>query len=284
MIVNSNGIVTSLESTDSIPSAFYADGNAFSINALVLNNTFSNVTTINSSLNAHISNTSIHVTVAEKSTWNAKANTTSPSFTDVPTAPTAPTGTNTTQIATTAYVVSGLSGKQDTLSFDSTPTLNSINPVTSNGVFNALTLKANLASPTFTGIPNAPTATSGTSTNQLATTEFVTSGLSGKQDTLTFDSTPTSGSTNPITSGGVYSSLSLKSNLASPTFTGIPNAPTAVDGTSTAQLATTAFVQNAVISRYYSTSGNNNSIIYGASDPNDASISGVEGDIYIMIS
>lgn len=34
--------------------------------------------------------------------------------------------------------------------------------------------------------------------------------LSGKQDNLTFDSTPTSGSTNPVTSGGVYTSLTTK--------------------------------------------------------------------------
>jgi hypothetical protein len=37
-----------------------------------------------------------------------------------------------------------------------------------------LALKADLISPTFTGIPAAPTATPGTSTTQLATTEFVT--------------------------------------------------------------------------------------------------------------
>lgn len=34
--------------------------------------------------------------------------------------------------------------------------------------------------------------------------------LRGKQDNLTFDSTPTSGSTNPVTSGGVYTSLTTK--------------------------------------------------------------------------
>ncbi|NGY38429.1 hypothetical protein FQU23_013015 [Flavobacterium sp. XN-5] len=38
----------------------------------------------------------------------------------------------------------------------------------------ALDLKANLVSPTLTGIPTAPTADSGTNTNQLATTAFVT--------------------------------------------------------------------------------------------------------------
>jgi len=37
-----------------------------------------------------------------------------------------------------------------------------------------LSLKADLITPTFTGIPAAPTATAGTSTTQLATTAFVT--------------------------------------------------------------------------------------------------------------
>lgn len=42
----------------------------------------------------------------------------------------------------------------------------------------ALNLKANLASPTFTGVPAAPTATAGTSTTQIATTAFVTTAIS----------------------------------------------------------------------------------------------------------
>lgn len=41
----------------------------------------------------------------------------------------------------------------------------------------ALDLKANLASPTFTGTPTAPTATAGTNTTQLATTAFVTTAV-----------------------------------------------------------------------------------------------------------
>lgn len=70
--------------------------------------------------------------------------------------------------------------------------------------------------------------------------------LAGKQDKLTFDSTPTAGSTNPVTSGGVKSALDAKANLASPTFTGTPKAPTAAAGTNTTQIATTAFVKTAV--------------------------------------
>lgn len=40
--------------------------------------------------------------------------------------------------------------------------------------------------------------------------QYVDTALSGKQNTLTFDNTPTSGSTNPVTSGGVYTALSGK--------------------------------------------------------------------------
>jgi len=76
-----------------------------------------------------------------------------------------------------------------------------------------LNAKAPLASPNFTGIPLAPTASAGTNTTQVATTAFVTGGLN------------------------------LKANLAGPTFTGVPAAPTASAGTNTTQLATTAFVQ-----------------------------------------
>ncbi|EUB97309.1 hypothetical protein PMI07_000885 [Rhizobium sp. CF080] len=77
-----------------------------------------------------------------------KAPTASPTFTGTPAGPTAAAGTNTTQLATTAFVA-------------------------------ALgALKANLASPTFTGTPAAPTAAAGTNTTQLATTAFVDNALS----------------------------------------------------------------------------------------------------------
>ena len=42
------------------------------------------------------------------------------------------------------------------------------------------------------------------------------------------------------------SALSAKANLASPTFTGTPKAPTAAKGTNTTQIATTAFVMTAI--------------------------------------
>lgn len=48
----------------------------------------------------------------------------------------------------------------------------------------ALDLKANLASPTLTGTPAAPTAAAATNTTQVATTAFVTTAVGGKQDAL----------------------------------------------------------------------------------------------------
>ena len=43
--------------------------------------------------------------------------------------------------------------------------------------------------------------------NTYATKAELTNGLAGKQNSLTFDSAPTSGSSNPVTSGGVYSAI-----------------------------------------------------------------------------
>lgn len=69
--------------------------------------------------------------------------------------------------------------------------------ISSAAIWNA---KAPLASPTFTGVPSAPTATAGTNTTQLATTAFVTAGIAGAgyEVPLTF-STGLTRTTNTIT-------------------------------------------------------------------------------------
>lgn len=48
----------------------------------------------------------------------------------------------------------------------------------------ALNQKANIASPTFTGTPKAPTATAGTNTTQLATTAFVKAAIDNSATTI----------------------------------------------------------------------------------------------------
>jgi hypothetical protein len=142
----------------------------------------------------------------------------SPTLTGIPAAPTAAVNTNTTQIATTAFVLAQAAS--------ATPAMNGTAAVGTatkfareDHVHASDTTRAPLASPTFTGVPAAPTASAGTNTTQIATTAFVT----------TADN--------------------LKANLASPTFTGTPAAPTATAGTNTTQIATTAFVSTAIVNK-----------------------------------
>lgn len=109
-----------------------------------------------------------------------------------------------------------------------TTELNFVDGVTS-AIQTQLNSKAPLASPTFTGVPAAPTPTTGTNTTQIATTAFVQSALSGsglgdmlkavydsnddgyvnKADTWTTARTVTIGSTGKSVDGSANVSWSL---------------------------------------------------------------------------
>ena len=100
---------------------------------------------------------------------------------------------------------------------------------------------APLASPTFTGVPAAPTAVADTNTTQVATTAYVV-GQAGS-------TTPTANGTAAVGTSlkfaradHVHPTDTTRAPLASPTFTGVPAAPTAAVDTNTTQLATTAYV------------------------------------------
>ena len=56
--------------------------------------------------------------------------------------------------------------------------------------------------------------TAHTGNNTIHVTAAEKESWSGKQDALTFDSAPTSGSTNPVTSGGMYTALNAKANAS----------------------------------------------------------------------
>lgn len=100
----------------------------------------------------------------------------SPTFTGVPAGPTAAVDTNTTQLATTAFVIAQASAVTPLV--DGTGTIgSSLRYARADHVHPSDTTKANLASPTFTGVPAGPTATLGTSTTQLATTAFAVTEL-----------------------------------------------------------------------------------------------------------
>ena len=155
----------------------------------------------------------------------------SPVFTGVPAGPTATAGTNTTQLATTAFVVAAIAGGANVTAFNGRTGAVTLIAGDVTGVGGAL-----LASPSFTGTPTAPTPAPGNNTSQLATTAFVTAALSA------------SGVVSFNTRTGAVTLLLADvtgvggAPIASPTFTGVPAAPTAAANTNTTQLATTAFV------------------------------------------
>lgn len=116
-----------------------------------------------------------------------KAPLASPTLTGVPAAPTAAPGTNTTQLATTAFVDAA---RVILVAVDA--------------------LKAPLASPALTGTPTAPTATLGTNSTQLATTAFVLANGSSTRvllNTLTASSSASLSDTTSIT--GTYNEYEL---------------------------------------------------------------------------
>src|SRR5258706_6937200 len=105
----------------------------------------------------------------------------------------------------------------------------------------ALGLLAPIASPTFTGVPAAPTAAADTNTTQLATTAYVIGQASSA--TPQNDGTASSGSSLKYARGDhVHNTDSTRAPLASPALTGVPTSPTAAVDTNTGQVATTAFV------------------------------------------
>jgi hypothetical protein len=143
----------------------------------------------------------------------------SPTFTGTPLSTTAAADTNTTQIATTAYVVGQASSTAPVI--DGTATVGtSLKYARADHVHPTDTSRAALASPTFTGTPLSTTAAVDTNTTQIATTAYVI--------------------------GQGYA------KLASPTFSGTPSLPTGTTaitqtaGNNTTALATTAFVTAAV--------------------------------------
>ncbi|EMQ2966221.1 phage tail protein [Escherichia coli] len=105
-----------------------------------------------------------------------------PTLTGEPKAPTPPAGSNTTRIATTAFIqaaitalIGGAPATLDTLK-EIAAAINN-DPKFSTTINNALALKAPLSSPALTGTPTAPTAAQSANNTQIATTAFVKSAI-----------------------------------------------------------------------------------------------------------
>lgn len=117
--------------------------------------------------------------------------------------------------------------KQDKITGVSDTEIGYLDGVTSS-IQTQLNAKSPLASPTFTGTPAAPTATAGTNTTQIATTEFVSTAVSNlvasapaALNTLNELSLALGNDANFSTT--ITNALAAKAPLASPTFTGNVN-------------------------------------------------------------
>jgi hypothetical protein len=151
------------------------------------------------------------VSTATQTALDLKANLASPTLTGTPTAPTAAAATNTTQVATTAFVrgevaalVNSAGSTLDTLGEIATALGNDAN--LSATLTSAIALKAPLASPTFTGTVTLPTGT-------------VTSAMIADGAIVDADVNASAAIAQSKISG-LTSDLSAKAPTANPTFTG----------------------------------------------------------------
>jgi hypothetical protein len=170
----------------------------------------------------------------------------SPTFTGVPAAPTAAPGTNTTQIASTAFVqaAAAAAGVQ-TFNGRSGTVVLLLADVTGVG-------GAPLANPVFTGDPQAPTPATADNDTSIATTAFVKAQLYAPASSV-----PAPSSTNPLMNGTVAIGVGTtyaradhvhpvdtsRAPTVSPVFTGNPTGPTPATADNSVSLATTAFVK-----------------------------------------
>lgn len=178
----------------------------------------------------------------------AFAPTASPSFTGTPLAPTAAQGTNTTQIATTAFVNAEIAA--DVVRNDTAGTI-TMNGTQAAGVSTQIaradhvhpsdTSRAPLASPSLTGTPLSTTAAVDTNTTQIATTAFVL-GQASASNPIVNGTVAIGTSTRYARADHVHPTDTSRAATASPTFTGTPLSTTAAVDTNTTQIATTAFV------------------------------------------
>jgi hypothetical protein len=235
---------------------------------------------------------------------DAKAPLASPALTGTPTAPTAALSTNTTQLATTAFTVSQIANDAPTKTGTGASGTWGISitgdAATADGKsFGAFTAAGGIAYATSTtalaatgagtagqvllsggaGIPTWGTVTGTGSAVFSNSPTLVTPALGTPSSGVLTNATGlplTTGVTGtlPVANGGtgVTTSTGTGSTVlsASPTFTGIPAAPTAAVGTSTTQLATTAFVSTEIANDAPSKTGTGASGTWGISIPGNA--------------
>ena len=162
----------------------------------------------------------------------------SPVLTGNPRSTTASSGDRSTTVATTAYVMSQDDVRRVYIDNNMSANIASI----SGSLTGGLNLKANINSPTFTGVPSAPTANADTRSTQVATLDFVMN-----QDDVRriYVDVQIAGNINTLNTA-VNNNLALKSPIDSPVFTGTARSITPSSGDNSTKIATTGFVQGEI--------------------------------------
>jgi hypothetical protein len=177
----------------------------------------------------------------------------SPTLTGIPIAPTAAVDTNTTQIATTAFVIGQGYLKSTAASSTYAP----------------------LSSPALTGTPTAPTASGGTNTTQIATTEFVQSAVAGVVGQLP---SQTGNSGRYLTTNGTTASWDIL------TFSDVSSTPTTLAGygiTDALNTSSTGQTKNGTLNVVSPTAAGSNgvrNITMSTSTPSGGS----DGDVWLV--
>jgi hypothetical protein len=188
------------------------------------------------------------VSTAQQTALNLKANIASPEFTGVPTAPTAAATTNTTQVATTAYVrgeiaalVNSAGSTLDTLGEIATALGNDANLSTT--LTTSIGLKAPINSPTFTGTVTLPTGTvtSGMILDGTIVDADINASAAIAQSKISGLSTALDAKLASATAATTYAPI------ASPTFTGTVTIPTGASITSPTMSGTVTYASGGKI-------------------------------------
>ena len=186
------------------------------------------ITDVNDTLTQHIADTNVHLSEKQKSDIALIGDIDATVDTIKNEISSAASSTN--KLIDKKYVDDELAKKQSKLTFDTTPTKNSTNPVTSDGICSVLdehwehiANAEGIATGIQSHMPNdlevGETLVGGqeygqTIANINSELSDLEQGILGKQDTLTFDTTPTAGSSNPVTSNGIKEAIdNAKPNL-----------------------------------------------------------------------
>ena len=230
-----------------------------------------NITSVNDNITANVN--TLNNTIASVETglndalvanveylFNLKANVTSPHLLGIPQAPTPLSNDNSGNIATTEFVTTALT--------------NLYNGQLTTDINNLKIIKANVASPSFTGTPTAPTPLANDNSGNIATTQFVSSAISSFDTTKIYN-----GASQVKVNSGNIKLTAFGTDVVTISNTGMTTTTQSAGDNST-KVATTAYVNNATKTFVLNATPYTPTCYVSASAPTNST--GNDGDIWFQ--